>query len=68
MTLFPGATLGSPRFWCRSCCAPRMLSRRLKERIAADEAQGDRLLRDELSGLLAVEEEFQEDRAEKLAA
>src|SRR5256885_11606846 len=61
VTLFPGATLGAPRFWCSRCTSPRNFARRLRERIAALEAQGEPLLDanaqlwNSLSYLLAAE-------------
>lgn len=59
--LFPGSTLGSPRLWCRRCTSPRNFAKRLRERIAALEAQGPLLdanaeLFNALSWLLANEE------------
>jgi len=60
--LFTGASLGSPRWWCRDCTKPRIFARRLRERIAFLEAQSEPLLGANaelfkaLSWLLAAEE------------
>ena len=70
VNFFPDATLGSPRYWCRDCLRPRNFSKRLRQRIAAEEAE-DSLnagLWDALSKLLAIETAFEEGRAESLAA
>ncbi len=68
ISLFPDASLGSPRFWCRRCCAPRTLSKRLKELMADDEARfagGDGEM---LRQLIFAEQAVEQDRAESLAA
>ena len=67
--LYSGATLGAPRYWCRDCLRPRNFSKRLRSRIAQEEARDalDVTVWNALQKLLAIEEAF-EDRAESLAA
>lgn len=65
--LFPGATLGSPRLWCRRCTSPRTFARRLRERIAEIESHGTPLP-GELSTLLATELATEAHREMALAA
>jgi hypothetical protein len=70
VSLFHGATLGAPRFWCSRCTSRRTFAKRLRERLAKLESQGTPLLGDDaelwnaLTKLLAIEEE----RARSLAA
>jgi hypothetical protein len=73
VSLYPGASLGSPRFWCADCLRPRNFSKRLRERLALLESQGtplgdDALLFNALGKLLSIEQAFEEDRARVLAA
>lgn len=65
--LFDGAGIGQPRYWCRACTRPRSLSKRLRQRLADDEALGDDD-RNALQKLLAVEDEFEGRREMALAA
>lgn len=73
MSLYPGATLGSPRFWCATCLRPRNFAKRLRERMVALEEQHEQLMGEGaelwniLSKLLAGELEIQDGRAESLA-
>ncbi len=60
--LYSGATLGAPRYWCRDCLRPRNFSKRLRERIAIEEAE------DSLNAGLWNALAFEEGRAEGLAA
>lgn len=66
--LFPGATLGSPRLWCKACTRPRFFSKRLQERLAEDEthltADDDTMLRE----MIAVEIAVEGQREQALAA
>jgi hypothetical protein len=70
--LFPGSTLGSPRYWCRDCLRPRNFSKRLRERMAVLESArllgGDAELFGALTRLLSIEQAIEEDRADALAA
>ena len=72
--LYPGAELGAARYWCRECTRPRFFSKRLRERMAALEAESTTLLGEDaelwnaLGKVLAFEEAFEENRAETLAA
>jgi hypothetical protein len=72
--LYPGAALGSPRYWCSRCTSPRTFAKRLRERLASLESENTTMpeadvhLWNDLSMLLAYEVAFEGHREAALAA